>query len=55
MNMLLGCLCINGLMKICPKSSRISTSTGEIVMNIIHEMLMTFMFYMEDSTFGDLV
>ena len=55
MNMLLECLCINGLMEIFPKFSRTSTDTGEIVMNIVHEMLMTFMYYMEDLTFGDLV
>ena len=42
-------------MKIFPKSSRTSTSTGEILMNIIHEMLMIFMFRIEDSTFRDLV
>ena len=38
-----------------PKFSRTSTNTGEIVMNMSHEMLMTFMCCMEDSTFGDLV
>ena len=32
-----------------------STSTGEIVMNMILEMLLTFMFCMEDSVYGELV
>ena len=53
MNMLLECLCINGLMKIS-KSSRTSTSTSEIVMYILYEM-MTLMFCMEDSMYDDLV
>ena len=42
-------------MELFPKFSRTSTNTGEIVMNMAHEMLMTFMYCMEDSTFGDLV
>ena len=37
------------------KFSRTSTNTGEIVMNMVHEMLMTFMYCMEDLTFWDLV
>ena len=38
-----------------PPTSRTSTNTGDIVMNMAHEKLMTFVYYMEDSTFGDLV
>ena len=43
---------VNGTL---PQIFRTSTNTGEIVMNMAHEMLMTFMYCMEDSTFGDLV
>ena len=42
-------------MELFPKFSRTSTNTGEIVMNMSHEMLMTFMYCLEDWTFGDLV
>ena len=35
--------------------SRTSSNTGEIVMNMVHKMLMTFMYCMENSTFSDLV
>ena len=42
-------------MEIFPTFSRISSNTGEIVMNMVHKMLMTFMYCMEDSTSSDLV
>ena len=42
-------------MEIFPTFSRTSSNTGEIVMNMVHKMLMTFMYCMEDSTFIDLV
>ena len=42
-------------MEIFSKFSRTSTNTDEIVMNVVHEMLMTFMYCMDDLTFWDLV
>ena len=55
MDMFLESLYLNGLMEIFPKLSRTSNITGETVMNMVHEMLMTFMYCMEDTTFDDLV
>ena len=55
MNMLLKCLFTKRFTKIVPKSSRTSTSTGASVVNIIHEMLLTSMFCMEDLMYDDLV